>query len=97
MPGDYLDTRSGNGTRAFAADPVFWQSVVATCNYAGGELKEVLLHPIDMGFGRPIPQRGRPVLADGPAAQQTLKWLQDVSEPFGTEITIEGDVGVIRL
>ena len=96
-PGDYLDARSGGGTRAFAGDPVFWQSVVAVCNYAGGELREVVLHPIDMGYGRPIPQRGRPLLAEGPIAQQTLKWLQDVSRPFGTEITIQGDVGVIRL
>ena len=67
------------------------------CNYRGGDLKEVLLHPIDMGYGRPIAQRGRPVLADSPIAQQTLKWLQDVSRPYGTEISIEGDVGVIRL
>jgi poly-gamma-glutamate synthesis protein (capsule biosynthesis protein) len=96
-PGDYLDTRSGGGTRAFAGDPVFWQSVVAVCNYAGGGLKEVMLYPIDMGFGRPIPQRGRPVLAGGPIAQRTLKWLQDASKPYGTEISIEGDVGVIRL
>ena len=96
-PGDYLDTRSGGGSRAFAADPVFWQSVVAVCNYAGGALREIVLHPIDMGYGRPIPQRGRPVLAEGPIAQETLKWLQDVSKPFGTEITIEGDVGMIRL
>ena len=100
-PGDYLDTRSGGGTRAFAADPVFWQSVVAVCNYAGGDLKEVVLHPIDMGFGRPIPQRGRPVLADEPMARETLQWLQEVSRPFGTEISIEeseGDlVGVIRV
>jgi poly-gamma-glutamate synthesis protein (capsule biosynthesis protein) len=96
-PGDYLDTRSGGGNRAFAADPVFWQSVTAVCNYAQGELKEVLLYPIDMGFGRPISQRGRPVLAEGPVAQQTLKWLQDVSRPFGTEISVEGDLGVIRL
>ena len=95
-PGDYLDTRSGGGSRAFAADPVFWQSVVAVCNYGQGELREVLLYPIDMGFGRPIGQRGRPVLAEGPVAQQTLKWLQDVSKPFGTEIAINGDVGVIR-
>ena len=88
-------------TRAFAADPVFWQSVVAVCNYAGGDLKEVILHPIDMGFGRPIPQRGRPVLAEEPIARQTLRWLQEVSQPFGTEISIEemdGDVvGVIRV
>ena len=96
-PGDYLDTRSGGGTKAFAGDPVFWQSVVAVCNYANGTLKEIVLHPIDMGHGRPISQRGRPTLAEGPMAQQTLQWLQQVSKPFGTEITIEGDVGVIRL
>ena len=96
-PGDYLDTRSGGGSRAFSADPVFWQSAVAVCNYAKGRLKEVVLHPIDMGFGRPIPQRGRPMLAEGPVAQATLKWLQDVSEPYGTEISIEGDIGIIRL
>ncbi|MCI0879983.1 MAG: CapA family protein [Chloroflexi bacterium] len=96
-PGDYLDTRSGGGTRAFAGDPVFWQSVVAVCNYAGGELREIVLHPIDMGYGRPIPQRGRPVLAEGHIAQQTLTWLQDVSRPYGTEISIEGDTGFIRL
>ena len=67
----------------------------------GGDLREVILYPIDMGFGRPIPQRGRPVLAEEPMARQTLQWLQDVSRPFGTEITIEeanGDVvGVIRV
>ena len=96
-PGDYLDTRSGGGTRAFAGDPVFWQSAVAVCNYAGGELKEVVLHPIDMGYGRPIPQRGRPVIAEGDVAQGILKWLQDVSRPYGTEIAIEGEVGYIRL
>jgi poly-gamma-glutamate synthesis protein (capsule biosynthesis protein) len=96
-PGDYLDTRSGGGTKAFAGDPVFWQSVVAVCNYANGTLKDIVLHPIHMGHGRPISQRGRPTLAEGSMAQQTLQWLQQVSKPFGTEITIEGDVGVIRL
>ena len=96
-PGDYLDTRSGGGTRAFASDPVFWRSVVAVCNYSRGDLKEVLLYPIDMGYGRPMPQRGRPVLSEGKIAQQTLTWLQDVSKPFGTEITIADGVGVIRV
>ena len=49
-----------------------------------------------MGFGLPIPQRGRPVLAQGLVAQETLQWLQEVSKPFGTEITIADDVGIIR-
>jgi poly-gamma-glutamate synthesis protein (capsule biosynthesis protein) len=96
-PGDYLDTRSGGGSRAFAGDPVFWESMVAVCNYAAGNLKDIVLHPIDMGHGRPISQRGRPIMSEGPMAQRTLKWLQEVSRPFGTEITIEGDKGVIRL
>ena len=36
-------------------------------------------------------------MAEGPVAQEALRWLQDLSKPYGTEITIEGDVGVIRL
>ena len=96
-PGDYLDTRSGGGSRAFAADPVFWQSVVAVCNYESGSLSSIDLHPIDMGYQRPIPQRGRPVLAKGQIARETLKWLQEVSTPYGTQIDIAGDTGRIVL
>ena len=75
---------------------------MAEGNYAGGELREVILYPIDLGYGRPIPQRGRPLLAAAPLARQTLEWLQDASRPFGTEIAIEerypGFVeGVIRV
>jgi 3-hydroxyacyl-CoA dehydrogenase len=62
-PGDYLEARSDAGKRGFPSDPVFWRSVVAVCTYEGNALKEITLYPIDMGFGRPIPQRGRPVLA----------------------------------
>ncbi len=96
-PGDFFEARSDAGKRGFPADPVFWQSVVGVCHYEGKTLKEVKLYPIDMGFGRPIPQRGRPLLAQGRVAQETLEWLQHVSAPFGTKITIDGDIGIIRL
>ena len=96
-PGDWGLARSGGGKFGFAADPVFYRSAVALCEYASGELKEIRLHPIDLGFQQPMSQRGRPVLAYGPVAQQVLRWLQEVSKPYGTEISIEGDVGVIRL
>ena len=96
-PGDYLEARSDAGKRGFPSDPVFWRSVVAVCAYEANALKEITLYPIDMGFGRPIPQRGRPVLAQGQVARDTLQWLQEVSQPFGTEITIADDVGIIRL
>ncbi len=96
-PGDYLDTRSDSGKRGFPADAVFWQSVIGVCHYEAKELKEVKLYPIDIGFGRPIPQRGRPVLAQGHVADDILQWLKHLSEPLGTKIAIEGEVGVIRL
>ncbi len=83
--------------RSFPADPVFWRSVVAVCTSEAHALKEITLYPIDMGFGRPIPQRGRPVLAQGHVASETLEWLQEVSKPFGTAIDIVEDVGLIRL
>jgi poly-gamma-glutamate synthesis protein (capsule biosynthesis protein) len=95
-PGDYLEARSDAGKRGFPADPVFWRSVVAVCAYEANALKEITLYPIDMGFGRPIPQRGRPVLAQGLVAREILQWLQEVSQPYGTEITIADDVGIIR-
>jgi poly-gamma-glutamate capsule biosynthesis protein CapA/YwtB (metallophosphatase superfamily) len=95
-PGDFFEARSDAGKRGFPADPVFWQSVVGVCHYEANTLKEVRLYPIDMGFGRPIAQRGRPLLAQGRVAQETLEWLQQVSEPFGTKISIDGDVGLIR-
>ncbi|MEE9261635.1 MAG: CapA family protein [Dehalococcoidia bacterium] len=96
-PGDWGQARSGGGKFGFAADPVFYRSAVALCRYANGDLKEIQLHPIDLGFQQPMSQRGRPVMAEGPVAQEVLKWLQDVSKPYGTEISIEGDIGVIRL
>jgi poly-gamma-glutamate synthesis protein (capsule biosynthesis protein) len=95
-PGDFFEARTDADKRGFPADPVFWRSVVGVCHYEAKALKEVRLYPIDLGFGRPIPQRGRPVLAQGDVAQAILAWLQTASAPFGTEITIEGDVGVIR-
>lgn len=95
-PGDYFEARSDAGKRGFPADPVFWQSVFAVCTYEAHALKEVTLYPIDLGFGRPIPQRGRPLLAQGQVARDILRWLQELSEPFGTEINIVDDVGVIR-
>lgn len=95
-PGDYFSDRSDGGTRGFPADPVFWQAVLPVCSYKSHHLHEVRLYPVDLGFGRPIPQRGRPMLAEGRVAQDILEWLSELSKPFGTEIRIAGDVGIIR-
>ncbi len=96
-PGDWGLERSREETLGFAADPVFYRSALPVCRYDQGKLKDVTIYPIDLGFGQPMSQRGRPVLAEHKVAQDVLKWLQDVSSPYGTNIEIEGDVGIIRV
>ena len=73
------------------------ESVVAECRYEGGELKEVLLHPIELGYGGPVSEKGIPRIASPDAAHRILQELQTISKPFGTNILIEGDIGVIRV
>jgi poly-gamma-glutamate synthesis protein (capsule biosynthesis protein) len=75
---------------------VFWQAVLPVCTYKGRKLAEVRLYPVDLGYQRAIPQRGRPMLAEGKVAQEILTWLRDLSKPLGTDIRIDGDVGIIR-
>jgi poly-gamma-glutamate capsule biosynthesis protein CapA/YwtB (metallophosphatase superfamily) len=95
-PGDWGAKRSGDGAYGFPVDPAFFQSVIAVCNYANHSLADVELYPLELGFGRPMSQRGRPMMADEAVADEILAWLQRVSEPFGTKITNEGGVGHIR-
>jgi len=95
-PGDWGLARSGAGTFGFVVDPVFYQTVVPVCDFEDGKLKEIRLFPVDLGFGRKMSQRGRPVLAAPDVAHEILTWLRDVSKPFGTEIEVEGTVGVVR-
>ena len=96
-PADFLDARNGGGTRSFAAYPQYWETVTATCVWTAGKLTGLRLHPIDLGFGLPRPQQGRPVLAHGEVAQRTLDRVIRLSRNHGTTIELEGETAVVRL
>jgi poly-gamma-glutamate synthesis protein (capsule biosynthesis protein) len=96
-PGDWGAKRSGDDTWGFPVDPEFFRSVVAVCRYADGTLAEVSLHPLDLGFGRPMSQRGRPMLAAPALGEEILATLRDLSAPFGTQIDIANGVGRITV
>jgi poly-gamma-glutamate capsule biosynthesis protein CapA/YwtB (metallophosphatase superfamily) len=78
-------------------EPVNYESAIALSKYDKGKLQEVRLYPIESGQASPISQRGIPQMASPEAAQRILQRLQKLSEPFGTNISIEGNVGVIRV
>jgi len=89
----------------------WWSSAVFSVKFEDGVLREVQLHPVELGReptaektitrttgkGPEVLTEGRPLLATGEAAQRILQRLQRVSEPFGTDIQIENGVGILRI
>ncbi|HEV2287509.1 MAG TPA: CapA family protein [Candidatus Acidoferrales bacterium] len=76
---------------------IWYQSVIAVSKYEHGEVSEIRLYPVELGFTMRGADRGVPRIASPAAAQAILARLQKLSQPFHTEIQIDHDVGIIRL
>jgi poly-gamma-glutamate synthesis protein (capsule biosynthesis protein) len=96
LPGQFQDTRIRAMGGGFPADPAYWESVLAITEYEDGALKEVRLHPITLGHGLPRAVRGRPMLASSEHGARILAELAGLSGSFGSTLTVENGVGVIR-
>ncbi len=88
---------SKNDTQSFAADRHYWETVLPLCVFEDRRLVRIQLHPLSLGFGTPWPERGTPRLAAAPAADEILAAFASLSRPFGTEITIDGQTGEVRI
>ena len=77
--------------------PIKYESIIAVSRFERGQLAEIRLHPIMLTEKVRIAQRGLPRTATPEIAQRILTRLQKLSAPLGTTITIENNVGVIRL
>jgi capsule synthesis protein PGA_cap len=75
------------------------ESLLATARYEAGTLVEVRLYPADLGIerNRPLSKIGIPMTPSPAQARRILEELQTLSKPFGTTISIENGVGVIRV
>ena len=96
-PADFYDARSRNGTRGQIVQPVRWRSAIAMVSFEAKQLTEIKLHPVDLGFGRPRSQQGRPLLAEGEVADEVLRRFQKLSKPFGADVEIDGGLGVVKV
>jgi poly-gamma-glutamate synthesis protein (capsule biosynthesis protein) len=96
-PADFLDARTANGKKGHPSDPAYWENMFAVCEFAGGKLREIRIHPIDQGFGRPRPQRGRPLLAEGEVANRVIERVMQLSRRYDTTIVRRDGVGIIEL
>jgi poly-gamma-glutamate capsule biosynthesis protein CapA/YwtB (metallophosphatase superfamily) len=76
---------------------IWYQSVIAVSRFEQGQVSEIRLYPVELGFAIRGADRGVPRLAPPAVASAILERLQRLSQPFHTEINIEDNVGIIRL
>ena len=106
-PADFYDHRAGyegvgpgkpgTPTKGQSVTPYNWQSGMHRVKFEGGKLKEIRIHPVDVGYGKPRWQQGRPILAEGEVAQEILDRYQRLSKLLGTRVDIENNVGIVRM
>lgn len=89
---DAFDSRSKNNTIGFGSIEDIWLSIIPYWKMTDGELQEIVLYPIELGFEETRYNRGWPSLAN---RTSILEKLQELSEPYGTKIEIEDGIGRI--
>lgn len=94
---DFNDARYENDTEGFPTLVENWESVIAVPTFRGGNLSELQLYPISLGYGAPRQVRGRPLFADRQLAEKIIGDLQRLSKPYGTEIEFRRGIGIVKL
>ncbi len=75
------------------------EALLTSSHYENGKLTEVRIYPADLGRekNRPLSRQGVPMTPSPEQAKKILEKVQTISKPFGTNISIENGVGVIRV
>lgn len=74
------------------------EALLAYSHFESGKLAEVRIYPVDLGLTpRPGSQFGIPKRPTPEVAKKILGEVVEYSKPFGTKITIEDGVGIIRI
>ncbi|NML42813.1 CapA family protein [Ramlibacter sp. G-1-2-2] len=87
----------------------WWTSALMALEMKGGKFVRMNLHPVEMGRtaregtitrrtgqGEHKLTEGRPLISSGETAQRTLDRIARLSKNFGTEVSVEDGIGVIR-
>jgi poly-gamma-glutamate synthesis protein (capsule biosynthesis protein) len=94
-PADFADVRYQYDRVGHPADANYWKQVVAKCQFKERKLARVDLYPLDLGFGKPRWQRGRPLLADEKLGREIIDKVAGLSRRHGTEVKWQDGRGVI--
>ena len=77
-------------------DQDIFRAVLATIRFEAGALGEIRLHPVELGYAQPLTRSGIPRTASPTVGTEILERVRAISEPFGTTMTLEDGVAVVR-
>lgn len=92
---DGLDARSANETRGLVVDRKVFESALVSFSVTDGEISEITLKPLSLGFECGRSRRGRPQFSSQENGEQILHDIALLSEEFGTKIEVQDGVGKI--
>lgn len=92
-PADFYD----QALLGFHKDIRYWESALPTCTFTNGELTDLKLHCMSLGYGEPRGRRGTPRMASCEDAERILGYVADLSEEYGTRITAQNGIGSVEL
>lgn len=92
-PADVFDAIEGQ----YLLTRAFWETILPVCEYDDGELVGIEIHPLDLGYDTPRPQRGIPRPADGETARRILRELDECCDSYGVDVQIEDGRGRIEI
>ncbi|MGH7310734.1 MAG: CapA family protein [Candidatus Rokuibacteriota bacterium] len=85
-PEDAQNAITKFGTQGYPSQREAWEGLAATVDFNNGTLARVRLIPVDLGFGQPLPIRGRPKLASNEVAKKLIGDVLESSRAYGTGI-----------
>jgi len=94
---DGLDCRSANETRGLVVDRKVYESALVSFSVTDGEIDEIKLKPLLLGFEHGRSRRGRPQFSDKENGERILNEIAFLSKEFGTEIEVKDGEGKIIL
>jgi poly-gamma-glutamate capsule biosynthesis protein CapA/YwtB (metallophosphatase superfamily) len=95
---DFRDSSSKSDTYGYPASKGVWNNAVAEITLGPDhKLKEIVLDPITLGYGKSRTQRGHPMPASPEDAKDIIAKFNELSSTFGTKINFVSGHGVIVL
>lgn len=92
--GAYMSNRSRNDTIGFPTMKNIWRAVIPSWTIENGRITDITCYPIELGMAKSRAQRGVPRLSRD---DDTLQYLKQLSESYGTKMTIKDSTARIVL